>query len=128
MYRRFCPTASVRFMNEDEYNTWKESFGLNDVNSFNWQDYFKYFIEPKLPYPYDFSEQSAIDMFSFESTGKPKLNLTDRNSEGKFNGYLVGKHWMDATIAMWSEDIKRDLFRFELVEDFPEWFLQKIAI
>lgn len=78
---------------------------------------------------YDFSEQSVMDMFSFESTGRPKLNLTDRNSEGNFNGYLVGKHWMDATIAMWKEDIDNGLLsRFELLDDFPEWFLQKIGI
>ncbi len=78
---------------------------------------------------YDFSPKSAEQMFLCESTGNPKLNLMDKNSEGKFNGYLVGKHWMDATIKMWRKDINDGLLnRKELETDFPEWFLTKIKI
>lgn len=76
---------------------------------------------------YCFSEESALEMFSYESTGTPKLNLTDKNSEGKFNGYMVGKHWMDATIKMWREDIDNGLLLATEL-DFPEWFLIKIKI
>lgn len=78
---------------------------------------------------YDFGKQSEINMFLFESTGNPKLCLTDKSENGKFNGYLVGKHWMDVTIEMWREDIVECLLsRKELEEDFPEWFLTKIKI
>ena len=77
---------------------------------------------------YDFGPISAEQMFLFESTGNPKLTLTDK-IDGKYNGYLVGKHWMDATIKMWREDIDNGLLhRTELLNDFPEWFLTKIKI
>ena len=75
---------------------------------------------------YDFSPKAAEQMYLFESTGKPKLQVTDR-VDGKYNGFLVGKHWMDATIKMWKEDIKSGLLnKQELKDDFPEWFLNKI--
>lgn len=75
---------------------------------------------------YDFSERSATDMFNYESTGNPKLSLTDK-VDGKFNGFVIGKHWMDAFIKMWKEDLTAGLlFRLELEQDFPEWFLNKV--
>lgn len=70
-------------------------------------------------------------MFSFESTGQPKFAYFERRSNGKYNGYAVGKHWMDATIAMWREDIDSGLLnRQELYDDpnIPNWFLDKIDI
>lgn len=77
---------------------------------------------------YDFGPISEENMFLFESTGKPKLNLTDKLN-GKFNGFLVGKHWMDATIKMWKEDIDSGLLsKKDLEIDFPGWFLDKIKL
>lgn len=74
---------------------------------------------------YSFDEYMAREMYSFESTGSPKLSLTS----DKRNGFLVGKHWMDATIKMWREDIELgNLTADELLLDFPEWFLKKINI
>lgn len=71
----------------------------------------------------DFSEKSLYDMYMFESTGKPELSLLDR----PVNGYLVGKHWMDSTVKMWNEDLRKGLlFRFELEEEYPKWFLDKV--
>jgi len=49
----------------------------------------------------------------------------------KWNGYIVGKHWMDVTVKMWNEDIKRGLlFKFELYQD-PDlkdfhWWLDRV--
>ena len=77
---------------------------------------------------YDFGPISKENMFLFESTGKPKLNLTDKLN-GKFNGFLVGKHWMDVTIKMWKEDIDSGLLsKKDLEIDFPGWFLDKIKL
>lgn len=74
---------------------------------------------------YSFDEYSAMEMYSFESTGSPRLSLTSEQR----NGFLVGKHWMDATIKMWREDIEiGNLTADELLVDFPEWFLKKINI
>lgn len=74
---------------------------------------------------YSFDEYMAKEMYSFESTGSPKLSLTSDQR----NGFLVGKHWMDATIKMWREDIEiGNLTPDELLVDFPEWFLKKINI
>jgi hypothetical protein len=77
---------------------------------------------------YDFSETSALDAFSFESIGYPKLSLTDKK-DGKYNGYVVGKHWMDATIKMWNEDLESGILVYsELEKDFPIWFLEKLNL
>ena len=77
---------------------------------------------------YDFGPTSEQEMFLHESTGKPKLSLVDRKF-GKYNGFVVGKHWMDVTVKMWKEDIDNGLLnRDELEKDFPLWFLQKVGI
>lgn len=76
---------------------------------------------------FDYSDKALFDMYSFESTGLPKIDYSLPGPNGKCNGYAVGKHWMDVTVAMWLEDIRKGLlFKFELQEDFPEWFLEKI--
>lgn len=70
----------------------------------------------------DFSDDAAVEMYRFESAGKGDL----RNGlfGGKLNGYAIGKHWMDVTIKMWREDIASGLlFRHELEEYYPAWFL-----
>lgn len=78
---------------------------------------------------YDFSEEMATEQYSFESMGRPKFNFSDRRPNGNFNGYAVGKHWMDVTISMWREDLDNGLLRRdELSNEFPEWFLQKMKI
>lgn len=78
----------------------------------------------------DFSNQALQEMFEYETFGKGDLRLNIfANKNGKFNGYAVGKHWMDVTIAMWKEDIKEGLlFKFELKKEYPEWFLEKVGV
>ena len=77
---------------------------------------------------YSFDENMASLMYQFESTGSPKLILNERFNN-QYNGFLVGKHWMDATIKMWREDIENgNLTTDELLVDFPEWFLKKVNI
>jgi hypothetical protein len=70
----------------------------------------------------DFSHEAACAMYLHESIGAPQ---PDQN-----NGYLLGKKWMDVTIAAWREDIlSMGLFVSELIEDgYPEWFLNQIGI
>ena len=51
------------------------------------------------------------------------------NTGKKYNGYFVGKRWVDLTVSMWKEDIeKRLLFKSELYDDptLPNWFLNKV--
>lgn len=70
----------------------------------------------------DFGEEAALTMFLHESTGTP---LPDPKS----NGYALGKKWMDVTVAMWKEDILLgNLFAFELIDDYPDWFLERIGV
>jgi hypothetical protein len=79
----------------------------------------------------DFSETAAMEMYKFESHGSGKISLTVKNENGVYNGYAVGKHWMDATVKMWKEDIKQGhLFVGELYKDpkFPHWFLERVGI
>lgn len=67
----------------------------------------------------DFSDTAMEEMYQYESIGKEFNN--------PMNGYFLGKKWMDVTIEMWRHDIKEGLlFRFELEEEFPKWWLDKI--
>jgi len=71
----------------------------------------------------DFSDDAAVAMFLWESRGEGDLRLGLFQQTGdKYNGYAVGKHWMDVTVAMWNTDIReRILCRYELYEEFPDW-------
>lgn len=77
----------------------------------------------------DFSEQAKRDMYSYETFGAPvrKYNIM---YNGQYNGYAIGKHWMDVTLAMWREDIiAGNLTKFELFNDneIPE-FVKNIVV
>jgi len=81
----------------------------------------------------DFSEESCLEMFLWETYGEGDLSLgLFSEKKDKFNGYAVGKHWMDATVKMWNEDIASGiLLRIELFND-PElkdwhWWLEKVC-
>jgi hypothetical protein len=42
---------------------------------------------------------------------------------------VLGKKWMNVTVAMWKEDIEQfNLRKYELYEDarFPHWWLDKV--
>lgn len=68
----------------------------------------------------DFSDEALLEMFNSESYGtyvSPK------------NGFLVGKGWLNVTVACWKEDIELGcLFVRELYEDgnYPTWWLDGI--
>lgn len=69
----------------------------------------------------DFSEQAMLDMFLWETHGKGRLKISLFN-KNVINGFAIGKHWMDVTIAMWNEDIKSGLLRkHELYDEYPDW-------
>jgi hypothetical protein len=75
----------------------------------------------------DYSEVSAREMYLFETRGEGDLTsgLFGKNKE---NGYAVGKKWMNVHIEMWKRDILSGLlFRFELEEHYPKWFLDKFV-
>jgi hypothetical protein len=69
----------------------------------------------------DYSEESVLEMFLWESYGLGELKIGLFN-QGKINGYAVGKHWMDVTVKMWREDIRKgSLVKEELYDEFPNW-------
>jgi len=77
----------------------------------------------------DYSESAASEMYRYESTGRGDLKsgVFHGAPSGKLNGYAVGKHWMDATVKMWREDLRSLLlFRSELEQEFPAWFLDRV--
>jgi hypothetical protein len=78
------------------------------------------------PGDHDFSDAAAMEMYVFETTGQGPLR-SGLFSGDRPNGYAVGKKWMDATAAMWREDIRAGLlWRFELESDYPGWFLDRV--
>lgn len=62
-------------------------------------------------------------MYLYETKGEGNLQ---QNLFGAQNGYAVGKKWMNVQIEMWKTDIRSGiLFRYELEEHYPKWFLDK---
>ena len=76
----------------------------------------------------DFSEKAAEEMFQWESKGEGDLKQGIFSKGGKYNGYAVGKHWMDVMVKMWKEDMGKYIFKFELYEDskYPHWWLDEV--
>jgi hypothetical protein len=82
----------------------------------------------------DYSEEAAQEMYRFETYGEGTLK------QGLFsdptrtpNGYAVGKHWSDAQVKTWIEDLYRGHLRVvELYEpypgemSFPHWWLDRV--
>lgn len=74
----------------------------------------------------DFSEEALREAYEKETYGK-SFGIIREN--GKINGYIEGKQWMDLTITeYWIPDLLegKTLFAFELYQDFPTWFLDKV--
>lgn len=69
---------------------------------------------------YNYSEESLVEMYRFESFGEPI---------SEDNGFYIGKKWLNVTVTMWKEDIAQGLlFKSELYNDpkFPHWWLDSI--
>jgi len=69
----------------------------------------------------DFSEDMMVELYNKETYGE---GIVSSN-----NGFGVGKSWLNVTVQMWREDIKRGLlFKNELYEDdkFPHWWLDSV--
>jgi hypothetical protein len=69
-------------------------------------------------------------MYLWESQGKGNLRFGVMGiDKTKPNGYAVGKRWMQITVNMWREDIKKGLlFVWELYEEkrYPNWWLDEV--
>jgi hypothetical protein len=85
----------------------------------------------------DFSDEAALKMYKAESLGGPHKFPYHEKTDGKFNGYALGKHFMDLQMTMWKEDIKSGiLFKHELLNDsalkpineFIQNFLENIIL
>ena len=77
---------------------------------------------------YDFSDEAALAMFLFESRGIGNLSLDLMSAQP--NGYAVGKHWMDVSVAMWNEDLRMGLLtKSEIYSWYPDWhwWLDKVV-
>ena len=66
-------------------------------------------------------------MYRFETFGEGNLEANLFQLEPPFNGYLIGKRFMDITVAMWREDIPQGiLYKYELEEHYPKWWLDRV--
>jgi hypothetical protein len=68
----------------------------------------------------DFSNESLVELYNAESYG------TECRPD---NGYLVGKRWLNATVAMWKEDLEKGLLtKIELYDDpmLPRQWLESV--
>lgn len=65
----------------------------------------------------DFSEKALIEFFNYETFGKPVIKY-NQTYDGMYNGYAIGKHWLDVNLAMYREDILiGNLTKYELLQD-----------
>jgi hypothetical protein len=51
------------------------------------------------------------------------LDLMRCSDYVKLGKYLHGQHSLDLVVKQWKHDMNRYIFRFELEEEFPDWFL-----
>lgn len=68
----------------------------------------------------DFSDTALIELYNHESYG---------TAVSPNNGFLIGKKWLNVTVAMWKEDLEQKLlFKSELYADpnFPHWWLDSV--
>lgn len=94
-------------------------------------DMYKRFVPKDGSMRLSFSKRAADQMFRWESKGKGNLHHgIFAFQKGRFNGFSVGKHWMDITIGMWKADkfILPGITRRELKQEYPEWFLKKVGV
>lgn len=85
-------------------------------------DIYKLFIDKEDLNNLSLDDQALNEMYEFESRGKKLINW-------RTNGYAVGKHIMDITIAMWEEDIRLGyITKYDFYSDpsLPSWFLDKV--
>lgn len=64
----------------------------------------------------DFTTAALHNQYLAESKGGIHKFKYSQQFDGKYNGYSVGKHYMDLTIKMWLEDVNKR----KLYEDFGE--------
>lgn len=92
---------------------------------------YKLFIPEDSINKVDLSECAKEELYTFESTGKGKINdggdifgITE-----KVNGYALGKRWLNVTVAMWKEQLKKYPYLVEHYYNdpqFPHWWLDQI--
>lgn len=80
----------------------------------------------------DTSDKAMIDMYSFETFGHPKIKYSELQSNGTYNAYAIGKHWMDVTLSMWKEDLKsgiitkNELYMDDEIPSFVKSIIEKL--
>jgi hypothetical protein len=92
---------------------------------FRMSEIYRHFSEP-WAHLCDFSDEARHSMYRFESRGTPLPPYSDPR---RLNGYQLGKHWMDVTVAMWKDDLAKGLlFRQELYSEpcYPHWWLDLV--
>jgi hypothetical protein len=57
----------------------------------------------------DFSEESALVLYDYESKGKGDLSIDIYNKT--HNGYMVGKKWLNVQVSAWIEDLSIFIFK-----------------
>lgn len=66
----------------------------------------------------DFSDEAKKNMYSYETFGRPRVKYSEITPNGLYNGFAIGKHWMDVTLSMWREDIQSGfLTKYEIYND-----------
>lgn len=79
----------------------------------------------------DFSDFAMKEMYEFETFGKGNIEISGFNTIGKkSNGYAVGKKWLNVTLDMWFDSIKKFGWRYTISElnkdkEIPRWYIEE---
>ena len=68
------------------------------------------------------SPEECFTRMTGQGIGLDLIKCSDYSQLGK---YFIGLKWMNVTITSWKSDLGVDIHRWELEEEFPEWFLEK---
>lgn len=66
-------------------------------------------------------------MFEWESKGLGDLSFNTLSSS--LNGFAIGKRYMEVTVVMWKEDIKKGLLLEQEIYSekvFPVWWIKEV--
>lgn len=78
-------------------------------------------------------EKFALDNIKYKDSEEDKIRAYIYESEGigeydPLNLWMNGKHWMDATAAMWKEDLgAKIIFPYELLAEYPYELLERLV-
>ncbi len=82
----------------------------------------------------DLSEEALWQAYIYETKGVGEGSLSIFSSAGVYNGYIVGKRYLDVTLSMWQDDIQEGLItKWEIINEITDptiktWIAKRLGV